>query len=213
MPKTLKGTNSASNMFENFVDADEAGKFLSLTRRRVLDLARAGHLPGHPIGNGAKRVWRFRLSEIAAAIATPKKSGCPTNTEQFRRNEMMKMPKILVAEDDPRLAHCYVILLSQWNCETVVEHTGTEAIRRAAAFRPDIALLGVVMPEMGGVEAGIKLLEICAGTKIVLVTESVPPETLEQLEAQGYHFQTLPAPFSREELHASVFGPQSEVLR
>ena len=126
---------------------------------------------------------------------------------------MMKMPKILVAEDDPRLAHCYVILLSQWNCETVVEHTGTEAIRRAAAFRPDIALLGVVMAEMGGVEAGIKLLEICAGTKIVLVTESVPPETLEQLEAQGYHFQTLPAPFSREELHASVFGPQSEVLR
>jgi CheY-like chemotaxis protein len=41
------------------------------------------------------------------------------------------------------------------------------------------------MPEMGGVEAGIKLLEICPGTKIVLVTESVPPETLEQLEAKG----------------------------
>jgi hypothetical protein len=62
------------------------------------------------------------------------------------------------------------------------------------------------MPEMGGVEAGIKLLEICPGTKIVLVTESVPPETLEQLEAQGYHFQTLPAFFSHEELHAVVFG-------
>jgi hypothetical protein len=27
---------------EHFVDADEAAKFLSLTRRRVLDLARAG---------------------------------------------------------------------------------------------------------------------------------------------------------------------------
>ncbi len=66
----------------------------------------------------------------------------------------------------------------------------------------------------GGVEAGIKLLEICPGTKIVLVTESVPPETLEQLEAQGYHFEALPAPFSREELHAVVFGDaQSEVLR
>lgn len=62
------------------------------------------------------------------------------------------------------------------------------------------------MPEVGGVEAGIKLLEICPGTKIVLVTESVPPETLEQLEAQGYHFQTLPAPFSYEELHAVMFG-------
>jgi hypothetical protein len=39
-----------------------------------------------------------------------------------------------------------------------------------------------------------------------LVTESVPPKKLEQLEAQGYHFPTLPAPFTREELHAVVFG-------
>jgi len=60
---------------ERFVDADEAAKFLSLTRRRVLDLARARKLPGHPIGDGARRVWRFRLSEIATAITAPKKSG------------------------------------------------------------------------------------------------------------------------------------------
>ena len=74
------------------------------------------------------------------------------------------------------------------------------------AFRPDVALLGVVIPEMGGVEAAIKLLEICPGTKSVLVTESVPPTVLEQLAAQGYHFPMLPAPFSQEELHAVVFG-------
>ena len=57
---------------EAFVDADEAATFLSLTRRRVLDLARARKLPGHPIGDGARRMWRFRLSEIAAAIAATK---------------------------------------------------------------------------------------------------------------------------------------------
>jgi excisionase family DNA binding protein len=57
---------------ERFVDADEAAKFLSLTRRRVLDLTRERKLPGHPIGSGARRVWRFRLSEIAAAIAATK---------------------------------------------------------------------------------------------------------------------------------------------
>jgi CheY-like chemotaxis protein len=117
------------------------------------------------------------------------------------------MPKVLVAEDDRNLAHYYEMLLSQWNCETVIEHTGTDAIRRAAIFRPDVALLGVVIPEMGGVEAAVKLLEICPGTKSVLVTESVPPKTLEQLAAQGYDFPSLPAPFSREELHAAVFGP------
>jgi hypothetical protein len=50
------------------------------------------------------------------------------------------------------------------------------------------------------------LLEIRLATKIVLVTERVPPETLEQLEAQGHHFATLPAPLSLEELHAVLFG-------
>jgi excisionase family DNA binding protein len=58
---------------EGFVDATEAAKFLSLTRRRVLDLARSGRLRGHPLGDGVRRVWRFRLSELAAAVlSTPK---------------------------------------------------------------------------------------------------------------------------------------------
>jgi len=59
---------------EGFVDADEAGKFLSLNRRRILELARAGKLPGHPIGDGARRVWRFRLSELADAVSSTEKS-------------------------------------------------------------------------------------------------------------------------------------------
>jgi hypothetical protein len=59
----------ASEQLEAFVDADEAGTFLTLNRRRILELARAGKLPGHPIGAGARRIWRFRLSELAAAVA------------------------------------------------------------------------------------------------------------------------------------------------
>jgi hypothetical protein len=60
---------------ESFVNADQAAKFLSLTRRRVLDLARARKLPGHPLGDGSRRVWRFRLSEVAAAVVSTQKFG------------------------------------------------------------------------------------------------------------------------------------------
>ena len=52
------------------------------------------------------------------------------------------MLKILMAEDDRNLARYYAMLLSQWDCETVVEHRGTDAIRRAATLLPDVALLG-----------------------------------------------------------------------
>lgn len=58
-----------SEALERFVDADEAAKFLSLNRRRILELARAGKLPAHPIGEGATRLWRFRLSELANALS------------------------------------------------------------------------------------------------------------------------------------------------
>lgn len=60
---------------EPFVDADDAAKFLSLPRRRVLELARDGKLPAHPIGDGGRRIWRFRLSELAAAITSRQNSG------------------------------------------------------------------------------------------------------------------------------------------
>ena len=75
---------------EGFVDADEAGKFLSLNRRRILELARAGKLPGHPIGDGARRVWRFRLSELVAAVSSTEKSWFAS-----RKRTSMVQPKAL----------------------------------------------------------------------------------------------------------------------
>jgi len=53
---------------EPFVDAAEAGRFLHLRPRRVLELARQGVIPAYPLGTGQRRVWRFRLSEVASAL-------------------------------------------------------------------------------------------------------------------------------------------------
>ena len=53
---------------EPFVDAEQAAHFLRLQRRRVLQLARQAALPAYPIGDGVRRIWRFRLSELADAM-------------------------------------------------------------------------------------------------------------------------------------------------
>ena len=53
---------------EPFVDAVRAGEFLSLRPRRVLELAREGAIPAYPLGDGVRRVWRFRLSELSSAV-------------------------------------------------------------------------------------------------------------------------------------------------
>ena|SRR2546427_9270570 len=53
---------------EPFVDAQRAAEFLSLRPRRVLELARVGIVPAYALGQGRRKVWRFRLSELASAV-------------------------------------------------------------------------------------------------------------------------------------------------
>ena len=115
---------------------------------------------------------------------------------------MRQATKVLLAEDDPGLCRYLVTLLDQMNCELAVEHNGEDAIRRAAAFQPDVALVGFVMPGMDGSATGIGLKKVSPHTKVVFIAEPVLPETLESLKVRGYDFKTLAAPFERAELEA-----------
>jgi hypothetical protein len=57
---------------EPFVSADEAARFLSVTRRHLLTLARKGLAGAYPLGTGTQRkTWVFRLSELAHSITNP----------------------------------------------------------------------------------------------------------------------------------------------
>jgi hypothetical protein len=64
--------NSPPMKPEPFVSADEAARFLSVSRRHLLALARRGLAVGYDLGTGTqRRNWVFRLSELASAIASP----------------------------------------------------------------------------------------------------------------------------------------------
>jgi hypothetical protein len=57
---------------EPFVSADEAARFLSVTRRHLLTLARTGLAGAYPLGTGTQRkTWVFRLSELAHSVTSP----------------------------------------------------------------------------------------------------------------------------------------------
>ncbi len=54
---------------ESFVDSVTAAAFLAVSPRYLLDLTRAGRIPGHPLSLGRKRrIWRFRLSELSSCL-------------------------------------------------------------------------------------------------------------------------------------------------
>ena len=52
--------------YEPFVDEEVIALFLNVKPRRVVEMAREGEIPAHPVGRRSRNTWRFRISEIDA---------------------------------------------------------------------------------------------------------------------------------------------------
>jgi len=77
--------------FEPFVSAEIVADFLDVTRRQVLEWARANLIPAHPLGSGKRRIWRFRLSEIAADVLSrhqPQAITMPAGSPRSQRRKI-----------------------------------------------------------------------------------------------------------------------------
>jgi excisionase family DNA binding protein len=61
---------------EPYVDAAEAAQFLSINRRTVMQMARQGNIPAHPVGEGRRHSWRFLLSELDSWMRSRVNSRC-----------------------------------------------------------------------------------------------------------------------------------------
>jgi|SRR3954454_21052866 Helix-turn-helix domain len=62
--------------FEPFVDERIIARFLQIAPRRVLEMARKGELPSHPIGR-TRKTWRFRVSEVARHFSNNARATMP----------------------------------------------------------------------------------------------------------------------------------------
>lgn len=78
---------------EPFVDAEGAAEFLRINRRRLLGMARNGSVPAHPIGNGKRKTWRFRLSELEKAITKPRTDVGNRDSAYDQKGRSLAVPK------------------------------------------------------------------------------------------------------------------------
>ena len=69
---------------EPFVDAAEAAAFLQYCPRHLKKLAREGKVPAHPRGDGQRRRWLFKLSELDAWMMRRVNSACDPCREPRR---------------------------------------------------------------------------------------------------------------------------------
>ena len=62
------------------------------------------------------------------------------------------MAKILIVEDDTDLNTAYKIILDNAGYDVVCAFNGEEALAKLKEFEPDLILLDLLMPVMGGLE-------------------------------------------------------------
>lgn len=112
---------------------------------------------------------------------------------------MDKRIRVLLAEDEPALAHIVRESLEQENFEVILCANGEQALQKYAQHKPDILALDVMMPKMDGFAAAKKIRETDRTTPIIFLTaRSQPKDVVAGFESGANDY--LKKPFSVEEL-------------
>ena len=82
------------------------------------------------------------------------------------------MPRILIVDDEPNIVLALELLMKREGYEIRSVDDGEKAVEAAAAFRPDLILLDVMMPRMDGYEVcqRIRADDSLKGVFIVMLT-------------------------------------------
>jgi DNA-binding NarL/FixJ family response regulator len=105
---------------------------------------------------------------------------------------------VLIADDEPAVRAALRALLEEEADLAVVGEAGdgVEAISLTQRLRPDVLLLDLAMPEMGGAPAAKVLRRTVSETRIIVLTGTGPahaPELL-RLDVQGYLCKPVQGP-------------------
>src|SRR5258708_19420163 len=90
-------------------------------------------------------------------------------------NEVRLKPKVLVVDDEHRIADTLAVILNQSGFDASAAYTGTMAVDRARETRPDLVITDVIMPDMNGIEAATQIPAMLPASKILLFSAHPPP--------------------------------------
>ena len=114
-------------------------------------------------------------------------------------------PKVLVVDVDRVIADTLAIILNQHGYDASPVYTGTAAVERARAVKPDLIISDVIMPDMNGIEAAINIRRFLPECKILLFSgQAATANLLESARAQGHEFEILAKPIHPQDLLAKL---------
>ena len=158
------------NIFDIFMQVDrsleksQGGLGIGLTLVRRLVEMHGGSVEAHSEGLGRGSEFVVSLPTASAAVSAvepPSGQAAPLQPPARRR--------ILVADDNVDSATSLTMILEIMGNEVRTAYNGMEALDVAAAFRPDLILLDIGMPDLNGYEACRRIREEPWGKATVLI--------------------------------------------
>jgi CheY-like chemotaxis protein len=115
--------------------------------------------------------------------------------------ETATKPRVLVADDERVIADTLAMILNQHGFEVRAVYSGVQALELAPDFKPDMLITDVIMPDLNGIDAAIRIRELLPAIKILLFSgQAATADLLEQARAKGYDFEILAKPVHPQDL-------------
>jgi DNA-binding response OmpR family regulator len=111
------------------------------------------------------------------------------------RSDAPRLPRVLIADDDPQGAELLEAYLADCDYELQTARDGEETLHKVAAWQPDLILLDIMMPRISGFEV-CKRLRANPATRdvaVLMVTALDQPSDVDRaVEAGAADFLTKP---------------------
>lgn len=104
-------------------------------------------------------------------------------------------PRVLIVDDDRKLADALSLVLRQRGFDTSVAYSGPEAIQSALTSPPDFIVMDIIMNGIDGVDAAITICEILPKCRILLMSGAEDAmQRLDKGAVRGHDFELLTKP-------------------
>jgi two-component system, OmpR family, response regulator len=116
---------------------------------------------------------------------------------------MAEGPKVLVVDDEPNIRELVQVALNFHGFAVMTGATGEDALQLTEAFRPDLIVLDVLLPDIDGFEVCRRLRSVANDVPVIFLTaRDATADTVTGLTIGGDDYITKP--FSVEALVARV---------